>query len=83
MAQTAPLAMSRALLGLGAIAAWTQALITEWPRLTAFGPICSEASGFLGLGGHCPACYVAAALSVGFLLSFVPQPRAQTQKARA
>ena len=83
MAQPASLATTRALLGLGAIAAWTQALITEWPRLTAFGPICSEASGFLGLGGHCPACYVAAALTVGFLLSFVPQAQMQLQKARA
>ena len=82
MATPTSLASVRALLGAGAIAAWTQALITSWPRLTAFGPICGEASGMFGLSGHCPACSVAVALSVGFLLSLIPQPEVQPQRVR-
>jgi hypothetical protein len=66
-------------------AAWTQALITEWPRLTAIGPICGESSGFLGFVGHCPACPVGAALTLGLMLTYARRPAAQAaaQGARA
>jgi len=77
MATPASLASVRALLGVGALAAWTQALITSWPRLTAFGPICGESSGLLGFVGHCPACYVGAALTLGLMLTYARRPEVQ------
>jgi hypothetical protein len=54
-------ALPGALAGLSAVALWTGILISEWPRLTAVGVICGESTGY---SGHCPACYVAAALTL-------------------
>lgn len=69
-------------LGLVASGAWSAALIEQWPRLTAIGPICGESSGFLSLLGHCPACYVATAASIGFFMS-IAQTRLQPARALA
>jgi len=44
----------------GASILWLGVVVREWPRLTAFGPICGEAQGLLG---HCPLCFPAAALT--------------------
>lgn len=38
---------------------WRQMALAS---LTAYGPICGGQGGVLSFLGHCPACYVAAAL---------------------
>ena len=54
---------AQAAVSLAAIGAWLAVLISQAPRLTAFGPICGEARG-LGLLAHCPLCYVALSLTL-------------------
>ncbi|PHY20151.1 hypothetical protein [Caulobacter sp. BP25] len=54
--------------GLAALIAWAIALQQSLPRMLA-GPICSARGDMFVLAGHCPACYVAAALSIAFLAS--------------
>jgi len=39
---------------------WRQMALVS---LTAYGPICGGHGGVLSVLGHCPACYVAAALA--------------------
>jgi hypothetical protein len=46
--------------GLGAAGLWLGVLVTQWDRLTAYGALCAESVGLLG---HCPLCYPAAALT--------------------
>jgi hypothetical protein len=54
--------------GVAALVAWLVALQQALPRLMA-GPICSTGQDVWAFGGHCPACYVAALLSVAFVAS--------------
>lgn len=49
--------------GLGAGFLWLWVLILEWPALTA-GPLCAES---VGIFGHCPLCYPAAASTALFV----------------
>jgi len=49
--------------GATALVAWAIALAQALPRLMA-GPLCSSRQDAWSLAGHCPACYVAAALTV-------------------
>lgn len=54
--------------GVAALVAWAVALQQSLPRMLA-GPICSARGDAFVFAGHCPACYVAAALSIAFLAS--------------
>lgn len=67
--------------GSAAFASWSIALVQAWPRLTA-GPLCSSRNDVLSLAGHCPACFVAAALSLIFLGSAL-MARGQTAQFSA
>lgn len=49
--------------GATALVAWTIALAEAMPRLMA-GPLCSSSQDAWSLAGHCPACFVAAGLTV-------------------
>lgn len=55
-------------LAAAALASWSVALWQALPRLMA-GPLCSASSDTFSLAGHCPACFVAAFLSLTFLAS--------------
>jgi hypothetical protein len=55
-------------LAAGALASWSVALWQALPRLTA-GPLCTASTDAFSLAGHCPACFVAAVLSLTFLAS--------------
>jgi len=60
----------------GALAAWSVALFQALPRLMA-GPLCSGRQDVWSMAGHCPACYVAAALTLILLASLAsPAPSA-------
>lgn len=56
--------------GATALVAWTIAFAQALPRLMA-GPLCSSRQDSWALAGHCPACFVAAALTIVFLASLV------------
>lgn len=56
--------------GLAALVAWLIAFQQALPRLMA-GPICSTRQDMWAFGGHCPACYVAALLSIAFVASLI------------
>ena len=58
------------LLGAIALVAWTIAIGQALPRLMA-GPLCSSRQDAWALAGHCPACFVAAVLTVLFGFSLV------------
>ena len=63
-----PLRSLAPIAGAAAVVAWSAALFQALPRLTA-GPLCSARSDLLSLAGHCPACFVAAGLTLVFLAS--------------
>lgn len=67
---SAPFRLIAPFAGATALVAWTIALAQALPRLMA-GPLCSSRQDAFALAGHCPACFVAAALSVIFLASLV------------
>lgn len=56
------------LLGATALVAWSIALGQALPRLLA-GPLCSSRQDGWMLAGHCPACFVAAGLTIVFGLT--------------
>lgn len=58
------------LIGVSALVAWTIALGQALPRLMA-GPLCSSRQDSSLLAGHCPACFVAAALTAAFMLALL------------
>lgn len=58
------------LVGATALVAWTIALAQALPRLLA-GPLCSSRQDAWALAGHCPACFVASALTILFGISLV------------
>lgn len=58
------------ILGAAALFGWLIAYIEAMPRLAA-GPLCSTRDDLLTLAGHCPACGVAALLSLAFIGSTV------------
>jgi hypothetical protein len=58
------------LMGATALVAWTIALAQALLRLLA-GPLCSSRQDAWSLAGHCPACFVAAALTIAFATSLV------------
>jgi hypothetical protein len=68
--------------GLAALIAWAVALQQSLPRMLA-GPICSTRADAWAFAGHCPACYVAVALSIAFLASLFFASRQTRQNARA
>lgn len=53
-------------LAVAALASWGVALWQALPRLLA-GPLCSSPQDAFSLAGHCPACFVAAFLTLAFL----------------
>jgi hypothetical protein len=61
-----PIRHLSSLLGAAALASWAIALQQAMPRLLA-GPICSSSQDSWAFAGHCPACFVAAGLTVAFL----------------
>ena len=67
--------------GSAALASWSVAIAQAWPRLAA-GPLCSSRNDALTLAGHCPACFIALALSLAFAGS-VLMARGQTARALA
>lgn len=67
--------------GLAALVAWAIALQQSLPRMLA-GPICSARGDMFVFAGHCPACYVAAALSIAFLASLFLASRRARDDAR-
>lgn len=56
------------ILGAGALSAWLVAYVVALPRLLA-GPLCASPRDAFTLAGHCPACGVAAALTLAFVAS--------------
>lgn len=58
------------ILGASALFGWLIAYAQAMPRLAA-GPLCSARDDLLILTGHCPACGVAALLSLAFVASAV------------
>jgi hypothetical protein len=68
--------------GLAALVAWAIALQQSLPRMLA-GPICSARGNAFVFAGHCPACFVAAALSIAFLASLLLAGRQTRREARA
>lgn len=54
------------ILGAAALFGWLIAYVEAMPRLAA-GPLCSARGDLLTLAGHCPACGVAALLSLAFI----------------
>jgi hypothetical protein len=57
-------------LAASALASWGAALWQAVPRLSA-GPLCSARQDAFALAGHCPACFVAAFLTLAFLASLL------------
>lgn len=68
--------------GVAALVAWAIALQQSLPRMLA-GPICSTRGDAFVFAGHCPACYVAAALSIAFVASLFFAGRQTRGEARA
>ena len=68
--------------GVAALVAWAVALQQSLPRMLA-GPICSTRTDTLVFAGHCPACYVAVALSIAFLASLFVVGRQTRRETRA
>lgn len=68
--------------GLAALIAWAVALQQSLPRMLA-GPICSARGDAFVFAGHCPACYVAATLSIAFLASLFLAGRGTQQNTPA
>lgn len=56
------------IIGVAALFGWLIAYAEAMPRLAA-GPLCSSRDDLLTLAGHCPACGVAAALTLAFVAS--------------
>lgn len=56
--------------GATALVAWAIALAQALPRLMA-GPLCSSRQDAWSMAGHCPACFVAAGLTVLCAMSLV------------
>ncbi len=54
------------ILGAAALFGWVIAYAEALPRLAA-GPLCSARDDLFTLAGHCPACGVAAMLSLAFI----------------
>lgn len=61
-----PIRHLTSLLAVAALVSWAVALQQALPRLLA-GPICSSSQDTWAFAGHCPACFVAAGLTVAFL----------------
>jgi len=68
--------------GVAALVAWAVAFQQSLPRMLA-GPICSSAQDSWVFAGHCPACYVAALLSVAYLGSLLLAGQQTRRHARA
>jgi len=56
------------IIGAAALFGWVIAYGEAMPRLAA-GPLCSSRDDLFTLAGHCPACGVAAALTLAFVAS--------------
>jgi len=67
--------------GVAALVTWAIALQQAMPRLMA-GPLCSARQDTWVLAGHCPACYVAALLTVAFLASLLVAGRDSSRAVR-
>lgn len=77
-----PIRHLSSLLGVAALASWLVALQQALPRLLA-GPICSSSQDTWAFAGHCPACFVAAGLTVAFLGSLAVSLRRRRVRALA
>lgn len=71
------------IIGAAALFGWVIAYAEALPRLAA-GPLCSSRDDLLTLAGHCPACGVAALLTLAFIASAatVRRPAATPVRAR-
>lgn len=58
------------LLGATAVVAWSIAAGQALPRLLA-GPLCSSRQDTWILAGHCPACFIAAGLTIAFGMTLI------------
>lgn len=54
---------SAQLTGAMALVSWVVAFGEAAPRLLS-GPLCSSGQDAWGFAGHCPACYIAAAMTI-------------------
>jgi hypothetical protein len=72
------------IIGVAALFGWLIAYAEAMPRLAA-GPLCSSRDDLFTLAGHCPACGVAAFLSLAFVASAAlmrrPSPAAAPVRA--
>lgn len=71
------------IIGAAALFGWVIAYAEALPRLAA-GPLCSSRDDLFTLAGHCPACGVAALLTLAFIASAaaVRRPTATLVRAR-
>lgn len=63
-----PIRHLSSLLAVAALTSWAIALQQALPRLLA-GPLCSTRQDAWAMAGHCPACFVAASLTIATLAS--------------
>lgn len=70
------------IIGAAALLGWVIAYAEALPRLAA-GPLCSARDDLFTLAGHCPACGVAALLTVAFVASAAAVRRPSAMRARA
>ena len=77
-----PIRHLTSLLAVAALVSWAVALQQALPRLLA-GPICSSSQDTWAFAGHCPACFVAAGLTVAFLGSLAVSLRRRRALALA
>lgn len=66
----APWRLIASFAGATALVAWAIALAQALPRLLA-GPLCTSGRDSFALAGHCPACFVAVALTLVFGASLI------------
>lgn len=71
-----------AIIGAAALFGWVIAYVEALPRLAA-GPLCTSRNDLLSLAGHCPACGVAALLSLAFIASIAATRRLAPAPVRA
>ena len=70
------------IIGAAALFGWLIAYVEAMPRLAA-GPLCTSRNDLLSFAGHCPACGVAAFLTVAFVVSVAMKARPSSAPVRA
>ena len=70
------------IIGVAALFGWLIAYAEAMPRLAA-GPLCTSRDDLLSFAGHCPACGVAALLSLAFVASVAATRHVSPVRVRA